>query len=126
MGASVFDGAPWVLAAVFAAAGVLHFVAPGPYEQIVPRWLPAPRALVYLSGLAELCGGLGVAYGPTRQAAGWGLMLLLLAVFPANVQMLSAARAGGAASWWQAALWLRLPLQPLLMWWVWRAAVRGE
>jgi uncharacterized membrane protein len=60
----------------------------------------------------------------SRRAAGIGLVLLLIAVFPANVEMLRQARASHAAGLWQAALWMRLPLQPLLIWWIWRIAIR--
>ena len=115
-----------LLATLFVLVGVLHFVVPGVFERIVPRWLPAPRTLVYLSGVAEIAGGLGLLLPATRTAAAWGLIALLAAVFPANVQMLLDARAAHAAWWWQAALWLRLPLQPLLMWWVYAVAIRGR
>lgn len=117
-------GTPWGLVALFLVAGVLHFVVPGVYERIMPRWLPAHRALVLVSGAAEIAGALGLLVPALRPAAGWGLLALLVAVFPANVQMLQDARASGAAWWVQAALWGRLPLQPLLMWWVWRAAIQ--
>lgn len=116
------------IAALFAAAGVSHFLIPGWFERIVPPWLPdwlgSPRTVVYVSGAAELAGAIGVLIPATRVAAGWGLLVLLVAVFPANVQMLVDARAAGASAWYVAALWLRLPLQPLLGWWVWRHAVR--
>jgi uncharacterized membrane protein len=121
------DAAPWPLVLMFAVAGVLHFVVPGTYERIVPRWLPAPRLLVYLSGAAELAGAAGLLVPALRPAAGWGLILLLAAVFPANVQMLRDARASARTpAWARALLWARLPLQPLLMWWVWAVAVRGR
>lgn len=116
------------LAVIFGLAGTLHFVMPGPFEAIVPPWLPralpAPRTLVYVSGVAELCGALGLLLPATRVWAGWGLLVLLVVVFPANVQMLAMARARDAVWWWTLALWLRLPLQAVLMWWVWRAAIR--
>ena len=115
---------PWVLAALFAVAGALHFVAPGVYVRIVPRWLPAARTLVYVSGAAELAGAAGLLAPRLREAAGWGLIALLVAVLPANVQMLQTARATGAPAWGQGLLWARLPLQAVLIWWVWRAAVR--
>ena len=92
---------------------------------MVPRWLPAPLLLVQVSGVCELAGAAGLLWPPTRRAAGWGLLALLVAVFPANVEMLRAAHGHGAPGWQQAVLWLRLPLQPLLGWWVWTAAARG-
>ncbi len=102
----------------------MHFVVPQPYVRIMPPVLPYPLALVYLSGVLEIAGGVGLLLPRTRRAAGIGLMLLLLAVWPANVQMLLNARADGAGAWWQTALLLRLPLQLVLIFWVWRASRR--
>jgi uncharacterized membrane protein len=109
------------LALLFTAAGVLHFVSPDPYLRIVPPFLPNPRLLVLLSGLFEIAGGLGLLHPRLRRAAGLGLVLLLAAVFPANVYMaLDPEGAGRGVA--PALLWLRLPLQPLLAWWVWRVS----
>ncbi len=110
---------------VFVVAGVLHFVAPGTYEGIMPPCLPIHRGLVYASGAAEILGGLGLLPARTRRFAGAGLILLLVAVLPANVQMLIDARAAGKPSWWLALLWLRLPLQGVLAAWVWRVSRTG-
>lgn len=107
---------------VFVVAGMLHFAAPATYERIMPPYLPRHRELIYLSGAAEVAGGLGLFPKRARAAAGIGLILLLLAVFPANVQMLLDARDEGKPSWWIALLWLRLPLQPALMAWVWKVS----
>ena len=109
---------------VFAVAGVLHFVAPGTYERIMPPYLPLHRGLVFASGAMEVLGGLGLLAWRTRGAAGVGLILLLAVVLPANVQMLIDARAAGKPSWWVALLWLRLPLQGALAAWVWRVSRR--
>jgi uncharacterized membrane protein len=87
-----------LLAVLFIGAGVLHFVAPATYLHIMPPYLPAPLALVYLSGAAEIAGGVGLLIPATRQLAGWGLILLLLAVFPANVYMLQTHGAGLAVA----------------------------
>ena len=111
----------YLLALLFVAAGILHFLAPGPYLRIMPPWLPAPRLLVALSGAAELAGGLGLLWPATRRLAGWALLALLVAVFPANVQMLQMHAQLHLPAW---VLWARLPLQPLLMWGVWRVALR--
>jgi len=113
----------WALAALFAASGSMHFIAPEPFVEIVPAALPNPELLVALSGAAEIAGAIGLLIPRTRRAAGIGLLLLLVAVFPANVAMFVAPdRYGmGAPRWLLAA---RLPLQPLLMWFVWLAAVR--
>jgi uncharacterized membrane protein len=114
-----------VLPILLAGAGVLHLVWPGPFVHVVPGWMPAPRLLVAVSGVALVAGAAGLRVPATRRAAAWGLVLLLAAVLPANVEMLRAAAASGAPAGWQALLWLRLPLQPLLAWWVWRDGTRG-
>ena len=109
----------YALALLFVGAGVLHFVRPAPFLRIVPPALPVPGLLVLLSGVAEVAGGLGLLLPATRRAAGWGLLALLVAVFPANVYMVGLASALHIPAW---VLWARLPLQPLLMWAVWRAS----
>ena len=110
---------------VFVVAGSLHFLAPGAYERIMPPYLPLHRELVYLSGACEVLGGLGLLPRRTRSAAGVFLILLLLAVLPANVQMLLDARDAGKPSWWVGLLWLRLPLQMVLISWIWKASRTG-
>ena len=110
------------LAAIFVTAGVFHFVRPVPFERIVPPFLPFPRALVYISGVAEIAGGLALLVPQLRPWAGLWLIALLIAVFPANLYMaLAPERAGlGIAPVW---LWLRLPMQIVLIaavWWTTR------
>jgi uncharacterized membrane protein len=109
-----------LIALGFVAAGVLHFVRPGLYARIVPPFLPFPVALVYISGIAEIVGGIGVLIPSLRPLAGIALVALLIAVFPANLYMAFAPdRAGfGIAPLW---LWLRLPIQVVLIAWVWWA-----
>jgi uncharacterized membrane protein len=110
-----------LLTLFFVYAGVSHFTRPEPFEAIVPRWLPAPLLLVYVSGVVEILGGLGVLLPLTRALAGWGLVALLVAVFPANLQMAVDAErwaADGIPSW---ALYVRLPLQLVLIVWAWWA-----
>jgi uncharacterized membrane protein len=93
------------------------------YEAIVPPFLPAQRELVLASGFFEMLGGLGVMLPLTRAAAGWGLIALLIAVFPANIYMaVDTEKFGRVLPAW--ALYGRLPLQFLLIWWVWAACVR--
>ncbi len=114
----------WLIGIGFIIAGLLHLIRPQPYVQIMPTWLPAPLLLVLISGVFEILGGAGILLPMTRVLAGWGLIALLVAVFPANVQMLIGAHHAHASRAYQAALVARLPLQGLLIWWVWRAAVR--
>jgi len=104
----------------FIVAGTLHFMVPDFYTAIIPSSFPAPAALVALSGVAEIAGGVGLMMPRVRQAAGVGLVLLLIAVFPANLEMLRLARLRNGSGWLEAVLWLRLPLQVVLIWLVWR------
>ena len=113
-----------LIAAIFIVGGVLHLVKPAYYVRIMPPWLPAPMALVLISGVFEILGGAGVLVPTTRVVAGWGLIALLIAIFPANVQMLLNARAAHASSLWMTGLIARLPLQAALIYWVFRAAIR--
>ena len=109
-----------VLAVFFVGAGVLHFVRPEFYLKIMPPYLPFPLGLVYLSGFFEILGGAGLLVRRLRPAAGYGLLALLVAVFPANVQMAvdTVGREPGTVGSWVAVL--RLPLQvPLLLWVYW-------
>ena len=112
-----------VIALIFVVAGVSHFVIPAAFESIVPKWVPDAHAAVWWSGVAEIAGAIGLLVARTRVVAAWCLIALLVAVFPANVQMLVNAREAGAAAFYVAALWARLPLQALLIWWLWRVGV---
>lgn len=106
----------------FIGAGVNHFVIPRTYQQIVPPKLGelvGADTLVSVSGVAEVAGGIGVLLPATRRAAGLGLIALLAAVFPANLYMARSPERFKRIPRW--ALYGRLPLQPLLMWLVWRA-----
>ena len=109
-----------LLAGFFVLAGCLHFVFSTSYMKIVPPWLPWHFALVMISGIFEIAGGLGLLFQFMRRFAGYGLILLSLAVLPANMQMVLNAHAVGDAIAWQALLLMRLPLQLLLIFWIWR------
>jgi uncharacterized membrane protein len=101
----------WLLTVLMVGAGINHFRAPEPYVAMMPEVLPAPLALVYISGVAEIVGGLGLILPATRKLAAWGLILLLLAVFPANVNMAVNDLPLGDTQVPTWALWARLPLQ---------------
>ena len=117
-------GGRLLLAAIFIGGGILHIVAPERYRAIMPAYLPAHDALIFWSGIAELAGGIGLLVGRVRRAAAIGLIILLVAVFPANVEMLRAWRERDVAWPGELLLWLRLPLQAVLLWAVWRVGVR--
>lgn len=118
---------PRLLAAFFTFAGTMHFVRPRDYEAIVPDYIPIPAPeAVRWSGYAEIAGGLAAAAPVTRGLGRWLLIGVLIAVFPANVHMARepekvAARGLPADRIPRWLLWARLPLQPLLVRWAWRA-----
>ena len=105
----------YLCAAFFVLAGFNHFINPAFYLKIVPPYLPWHAALVYASGVCEIALGLLLLTRRFMRAAAWGLAALLVAVFPANVHM--ALNHGLYPEYSVAALWLRLPLQLLLIAW---------
>ncbi len=111
----------FALTLFFVAAGIGHFINTDFYLSIMPPYLPARLELVYVSGVFEILGGLAVLPLPTRRLAGYGLSALLLAVFPANIHMVTTPepyRAGGTPL---LGLYVRLPLQSVFMGWAWWA-----
>ena len=114
----------WVVGLLFIAAGANHFLLPDTYVSMIPSYLPAPLLLVQISGVAEMAGGLGVLLPFTRRWAAWGLILLLLAVFPANLNMALHGWQGHDTPAW--VLWARLPFQAVFIWWVYRLYLVGK
>jgi uncharacterized membrane protein len=105
-------------AILYVFAGALHFVKPEAYLKIVPPYIPWHLLMVRISGVAEILGGLGLLVPQTRRAAAWGLVALLIAVFPANLYMATDPAGAGALSIAPALRWGRLPVQLLLVWWL--------
>ena len=116
-----------LFASFFIVAGVTHFTNRGFFTSIVPPYLPWPTALVYISGVAEILLGALLMLPRMEQLAGWGLIALLIAVFPANVHMAMNSSLYPASS--PAALWIRLPLQGVLIavaYWFARSVRRAQ
>lgn len=105
----------YLFGAFFVGAGINHFLNTGFYLDMMPPYLPWHRALVYLSGIAEIGLGALLWWSPLRVAAAWGLIALLIAIFPANLHMAMNADLYPTIS--AAALWWRLPVQGLLIAW---------
>ncbi|WP_091057728.1 DoxX family membrane protein [Opitutus sp. GAS368] len=112
---------PWLVGVFFVLTGANHFMNSAPYLAMMPPWLPAPGLLVIVSGIAEVAGGIGVLIPSLRRAAAWSLIVLLLAVFPANLHVALQGWPGVDLPAWS--LWLRLPLQPLMIWAVHRSCL---
>ena len=107
----------FIMAAFYVIAGAIHFINPGFYKKIMPPWLPCHYFIIYFTGACEIILGSLLIPRQTRKPAAWGIIVLLIVVFPANIQMM--------LNYWHeqnSHLWiaiLRLPLQPLLIWWAW-------
>ena len=104
-----------IMAAFYVIAGVYHFINPDFYKKIMPPWLPGHYFIIYFTGFCEIVFGLLLIPKQTRKPAAWSIIVLLVVVFPANIQMM--------LNYWHAQspyLWLailRLPIQLLLIWW---------
>ena len=107
-----------ILGTGFIFVGLLHFIRPSGFVAIVPPFLPAHLALVYISGVFEILGGLGLFLPRLRRYAVIGLIILVIAVFPANIYMLMHPEEFATGWITPLALWIRMPLQPLLVWWL--------
>jgi uncharacterized membrane protein len=100
-------------------AGVLHFVNPEPFVKIVPSFLPYPLGLVYISGFFEILGGVGLLIPAVSSIAAWGLIILFIAVFPANINMtVNQIQLDGIPNS-PLLYWARLPFQAVLIAWAW-------
>lgn len=108
-----------ILSVCIIIVGITHFLVPVPFIKIVPGILPYPAAIVYISGFFEILGGIGLLIPAVSRAAAWGLLLLFIAVYPANINMavnnihLENIPDG---NWFQA---IRLPFQFVLFAWAW-------
>jgi uncharacterized membrane protein len=107
----------FLLAATMTFAGIMHFISPRAYLKMMPRALPFPGALVAISGVFEILGGVGLLIPSTQRWAAWGLIALLIAVFPANVNMAIHRIPLGKKALPTWALWARLPLQGVVIAW---------
>jgi uncharacterized membrane protein len=111
-----------IVAIIFILAGANHFWHCPFYVRITPPVFPHRAALVYISGFAEIAGGIGLLIPMLRFAAGWGLIALLIAVFPANCYMAFYPERFSKLPLATIAFWLRLPLQFVLIAVVWRVS----
>ena len=113
------QAARWLMVAFMVASGIGHFVVTDSYAAMVPASFPSPRLLVWVSGAAELAGGIGLVIPSWRRAASIGLVALLIAIFPANINMAVNHVSPPGMHISPLALWLRLPFQALFIAWAW-------
>ena len=113
------------LAAVFVGGGVMHFVRPALYDAMIPPLLPWPRFWTLFTGVCEIAGGVGLLIPRLRRPAAFGLIAMLVGFLWVHVRMLIEPpmfNGHPVPSW---LLWVRLPLQAVLIWWVWRVGRVG-
>ncbi len=105
------------MAVLYILAGTNHFLNPDTFRKIMPPWLPCHDVLIYTTGVLEITFGVLLLPLATRRIGAWGIVFLLIAVFPANIQMaLNYANTNHHQTW---LVFLRLPVQALLIWWAW-------
>ena len=107
-----------LISLIFIFIGILHFKMTEKFVLIVPPIIPYAKEVVYISGIFEILGGVGILIPKLKRQAAFGLILLLIIVFPANIYMaLYNIQLGGILN--NSILqWLRLPLQAVFIWWV--------
>ena len=107
----------YIMALAYVVAGITHFVNPMMYKKIMPPWLPYHFALIFISGVCEIVFGLMLIPESTRHLGAWLIVAMLVAIFPANIQMMINFRNKHNSYLWLAIV--RLPLQILLIGWAW-------
>jgi uncharacterized membrane protein len=108
----------YVMAALYIAAGIFHFIRPRFYLKIMPPWIPWHKPIVFLSGVLEIVLGGLLFIESTQSFAAWGIIILLILIFPANIQMMLNYRRKKHRLLWITIA--RLPLQLLLIAWAWQ------
>jgi uncharacterized membrane protein len=112
------------VAAVFCFTGVGHFIQTDALVQMLPPWVPQPATLVYLTGIIEFVGAAAILVPALRPMVGWGLILMLLAFLPVNLYAAMQRVGIGGHQWGPSYLLIRVPLQAILIAWIWWFAVR--
>ena len=113
-----------LISILFIIAGILHFLQPEPYLRIMPDFIPYQKAMVYISGAFEILGGIGFLITDFRILAGWGLVALLFTVFPANINMFMKGYKKHRLSLFTWIALIRLPIQFVLMFWIYWAGIK--
>jgi|AntRauTorckE6833_2_1112554.scaffolds.fasta_scaffold04666_2 uncharacterized membrane protein len=116
-----------ILGVAFIFIGIIHFIRPEGFLAIMPSWIPFHQFLVYASGAVEIVGGLGLIIPRYKKVAGWTLLILLIVVFPANINMaINEIQLPGRDAMPVWALWARLPLQFVLIYLIYWVAIKNK
>jgi uncharacterized membrane protein len=114
----------YIMSLLYISAGITHFLKPEFYLDIMPPYLPWHLKLVYFSGLCEILFGIMLIPAYTRRIAAWLIIALLIAVFPANIQMTNNYMNEHNPDLWISII--RLPVQIFLVWWAWIYTKTGK
>lgn len=115
---------PYIMALLYMAAGVNHFIHPEIYRKIMPSWFPWHEELICISGVCEILFAILLIFPTTRRIAAYCIIGLLIAVFPANIQMMLNYLHENNPGWWISIL--RLPLQMVLIYWAYGFTKSGS
>lgn len=107
----------YIMSFLYIVAGMYHFLNPKLYIRIIPRWIPYPALINYVSGALEMVLAVLLLFDSTRIPAAWALILLLIIIFPANIQMSLNFYERQHKYFWLTVV--RLPLQLVFIWWAW-------
>ncbi len=105
------------MAALYFGTGMVHLLKPRIYLSTMPPWVPMPMASILISGVLEAAFAIGLLFSATRSQSAWGVIFLLIAVFPSNVYMLTSGKFHRIP---KILLIVRLPLQLVLIWWAYQ------
>lgn len=114
----MFEISLYIMAALYVLAGANHFISPAFYRPLMPPYIPAHNLMIVLSGIAEIVLGAALFFPATRRLAAWGVIALLIAVFPVHIYMFQ-ERETIFSRIPVLLIIARIPLQFVLMWWAW-------
>ena len=104
----------YIMAAFLIFAGISHFTKKNFFMEVMPPYIPKHEEMVIISGIVEIILGIGLLFSQTKSLAAWGIILFFIAVFPANIYMVTSGKFKKIPKWM---IWLRLPLQFILIAW---------
>lgn len=105
----------FIMSFMYIALGIMHFIKPKPYTVMMPKYIPAHKAMIFWSGMAEVALGIALLFEQTRVLAIWGIILMLTIFLTVHIDMLTNTKIKGKVPRWF--IWLRLPMQFGLMYW---------
>ncbi|MFZ4619738.1 MAG: DoxX family protein, partial [Bacteroidota bacterium] len=113
----------WFATGFFLVAGAMHFVIPEFYLAMMPPFIPFQSFFVIITGIAEMAGAVALQVPKLRRTSGILMIVMLVAIFPANIYVAWAQPVLPNVSYTPASMWWRLLLQPVFIAWIWRVSL---